>query len=179
MSKDGPKAIDVGGILRKGTDFLLKTLLLNNPVARLVHDAQGDDLWTMLVMLRPSSYLTDFLWAVMELPMENWYEQKLDIHRAFKQFNGAEISTLIKMYRETGHDSPVIAHLDYNVYWTHLIQTEIKGKDFDRALVLLKWARAGTPHGLPLPGIPAQANKTCLAKLDKDIKKAERSAKKR
>lgn len=178
MSKEGRKAINVGAILQEGPDVLFKTLKLNNPVARLVNDAKNDELWQILEMLRGSDYLSEFLRAVMELPMENWYEQRLDIHRAFKQFNGAEISALIKMYRETGHDSPVMAHLNYNVYWTHLIQAEIKGKDCDRALVLLQWAKAGTPHDLPLPGIPAKANKTCLTKLESDIKKAERSAKK-
>ena len=172
MSKEGRRAIDVGAFLRYGQEFLLKKLKLNNPVARLVNDAKGDELWQMLRLLRDSEYLTDFLRAVMELPMENWYEQKPGIHHAFKQFSGKEVAELIRMYQDTGHDSPVMAHLNYSAYWTHLIETEVEAGEFARARVLLKWAKAGLANGHPVPGTISQAGEKCLAKLDRYVKKS-------
>ena len=181
MSKEGRRAIDVGAFLRYGQEFLLKKLKLNNPVARLVNDAKGDELWQMLRLLRDSEYLTDFLRAVMELPMENWYEQKPGIHHAFASFNGSEIAELVRMYQETGHDSPVMAHLDYDQYWTQMVENEVKAGYLAMACQMLSRAKTGMANGQPIPGIVSSASKNCLAKLNRYInryiKRAELSAK--
>lgn len=177
MSKEGRKAIDVGVVLQGGPKVLLQVLQLNNPVVRLVNDAKNDELWTMLEMLRGTEYLSEFLRAVMELPMEIWNEQILQIHRAFFEFNASEITALISVYQATRHDSPIMAHLNYDTYWTHAIETEVAEKDFSQARKLLEWAEYGLANGRPIPGIISSASKKCLAKLGKQIKAAKRAAK--
>ena len=177
MNKEVRKAIDVGAILLDGQEVLFKTLKLNNPVARLVNDTKDDNLWKMLKMVRSSEHLNDFLRAVMELPMENWYEQKPGIHHAFASFNGSEIAELVRMYQETGHDSPVMAHLDYDQYWTQMVENEVKTGYLAMACQMLSRAKTGMANGRPVPGIVSSASKNCLAKLNRYIKKAELSAK--
>lgn len=180
MSKDGHATIDVRSILRNGRIALFQVLTYDHKVSLLVNNAKDDDLWQMLEMVRDTKYLDDFLQAVMELSMESWWEQKLNIHAAFTCFHSAEVATLIRIYQlNTGHHSPVMEHLDYDAYWTRKVETETKDADVQRACQMLKWATAGLPNGRPVPGFQASASKKCLAKLTKLVDQAERSAKRK
>lgn len=184
MSKEGHEStIDVGSILRGGQKTLITVLDLEAPVSRLIKYAEGNELWQMLELLRDTEYLDVFLLAVINLSVESWYksgessyEQKLNIHAAFTEFNCSEISTLIRMYQNAGHDSPVMAELNYDAYWTRKVQAEVEDEYFDRAQQVLKWAEAGLPNGRSLRGIPCKISKKCLTKLKKYVERAEKAA---
>ena len=175
MGKEGRKAIDVGTILQGGPKVLLEVLKLNNSVTRLANDAKEAELWQMLEMVRSSQHLNDFLRAVLELSMENWREQKLEIDQAFTKFNGPEIAKLIGMHQETYDNNPVMAHLNYDIYWLYVVETEVQEKDFVQARRLLKLAKSGLANGKPIPGALPQASKKCLTRLRKIITQSQKN----